>query len=236
MAVINDPGLAANVLQVGMGAGTIWTPGHVASGPLPVGTGGAYRLSMSSGTMAASLGANSEIFQFRYVTAASRVCLIHGISISAAVLTLPAVSTTVLVGPLAFRATQARGWSVAGSGGTRATMTGDNQNLRTTHATSEVNDIGICTTAALTAGTKTLDAQDIGSVVGSTGVLTAVGVQPQGIIIPKTNLMGDFAGSLAFPVVCANQEGIVVRVGPAFPATMTWAFTIDIAWSEVQGF
>lgn len=236
MATINDPNTAANVARVGMGGTPGWMPLHTVPGPLPIGNGGAYRLSMSAGTMGASLGANSEIFQFRYVTAASRVALVHGISVSAAILTLPAVSTTVLVGPFAFRATIARGWTVAGSGGTRATMTGDNQNLRTSHAASEVNDIGIATTAALTAGTKTLDAQDIGSVVASTGILTAVGTEASGVLVPKTNLMGDFAGSMAFPVVLANQEGVVVRVGPAFPATMTWTYTIDIAWSEVDGF
>jgi hypothetical protein len=219
-----------------MGAGTVWTPLHTTPGPLQVGTGGAYRLSMTSGTMAASLGANAELFQFRYVTAASRVCLIHGISISATIITLPAVSATVLVGPFTFRATAARAWTAAGSGGTRATLTTNQAKLRTAHATSEVNDAGISTTAGLTVGTKTLDTQDIGSVVCSTGVLTAVGVEPQGTLVPKTNLMGEFAGSMAFPVVCANQEGIVVRTGAAFPATMTWAFTVDIAWSEVQGF
>lgn len=219
-----------------MGGTPGWMPLHVSSGPLSIGNGGAYRLSMTSGTMAASLGANSEIFQFRYVTAASRVALVHGISVSAAILTLPGVSTTVLVGPLTFRATIARAWTGIGSGGTRATMTTNNQKLRTAHATSEVNDIGIATTAALTAGTKTLDSQDIGSVVGSTGVLTAVGVEPQGIIVPKTNLLGDYTGGLAFPLVLANQEGFVVRIGSAFPATMTWTYTVDVAWSEVDGF
>lgn len=236
MAVINDPGLAANVLQVGMGAGTIWTPAHVASGPLQVGTGGAYRLSMQAGTMAASLGANSEIFQFRYVTAASRKCLVHGISISVTVLTLPAVSTTVLAGPFTFRATHARAWTAAGTGGTRAVLTTNQAKMRTSHATSEVNDAGICTTAALTAGTKTLDTQDIGSVTGSLGVLTAVGTWASGIIVPKTNLLGEYLGGLAFPAVYDNQEGFVVRIGAAFPATMTWTYTVDVAWSEVQSF
>lgn len=234
MATINDPTLAGNVLQVGMGAGTIWTPGHVTSGPLQVGTGGAYRLSMTSGTMAAALGANSEIFQFRYVTAAARKCLVHGISISAAFLTPPAVAV-VAVGPLVFRATSARGWTGVGTGGTRASLVTNNQKMRTSHATSEVNDAGIATTAALTAGTKTLDTQDIGSVVSSLYFDLAAG-DTSGVLVPKTNLMGDFLGGLAFPEVYDNQEGFVVRVGAAFPATMTWAFTVDVAWSEVQSF
>lgn len=235
MAVI-EGGVSGQFAEVGMAGSVVWLPQHVAAGPLPVGTGGAFRLSMTSGTMAAALGANSEIFQFRYVTGAARTCLVHGISISATILTLPGISTTVLVGPLVFRATAARAWTVAGSAGTRATLTGNNQKMRTGHATSEVSDAGISTTGALTAGTKTLDSQDLGSVVGSTGVLTAVGVEPQGIIVPKTNLIGEFAGSMAWPLTLANQEGFVVRIGSAFPATMTWVFTVDVAWSEVQGF
>ncbi len=230
MATINDPNLAANVAQVGMGAGTVWSPQHVTSGPLPIGTGGAYRLSMVSGTMAAALGANSEIFQFRYTTAVGRVCLVHGISISAgANVAATAAAITSL------RATIARAWTVAGSGGTRATMINSNQKLRTAHATSEVADIGCATTGALTVGTKTLDAQDIGSValgLGTGAITTAVNLN----LCQKTNLLGDFAGSQAFPLVLANQEGFVIRTGIVFPATMTWNFSVDVAWSEVQSF
>jgi hypothetical protein len=231
MAVINDPTLAANVMQVGMGAGTVWMPSHVSSGPLPVGTGGAFRLSMQSGTMAVSLGANSEIFQFRFVTAASRVCLVHGVAISAG----PNVAASAAI-LAAVRMTLARAWTAAGSGGTRATLTTNNQKLRTIHATSEVNDIGISTTGALTAGTKTLDSQDVGSIafgIGTGAITTQVGLQ----WIPKTNLFGEFLGGLSFPLVLANQEGFVIRTGAnAFPAGATWTFGVDVAWSEVQGF
>lgn len=231
MAVINDPNIAANIARVGMGAGIVWTPQHVVSGPLPIGNGGAYRLSMQSGTMAVSLGANSEIFQFRYVTSNSRVCLVHGISISAG----PNVAASAAV-LAAFRATIARGWTAAGSGGTRATLTGNNQKLRTSFATSEVNDAGISTTAALTAGTKTLDSQDIGCIsfgIGTGAITTQVGLT----WVNKTNLLGEFTGGLAFSLVLANQEGFVIRTGAnAFPAGATWTFGVDVAWSEVDAF
>lgn len=231
MAVINDPNIAANVAQVGMGSGTIWVPQHVTPGPIPVGTGMGGRISMVSGTIAAALGANSELFQFRYVTAAGRVCLVHGISVSAGMNV--AASAAAL---LSLRATIARGWTADGTGGTAATLTGNNQKLRTAFgAASEVSSARMATTAALGAGTKTLDSQDIGGV--SYGVLTgAITVTPNGVLIPKTNLLGDFAGSLAFPLVLANQEGFVVRSGIIGPAAMTWALTVDVAWSEVQSF
>jgi hypothetical protein len=230
MAVINDPNIAAQVAQVGMGAGTTWTPQHVAGGPLPVGTGGAFRLSMVSGTLAAAIAANSELFQFRYVTGASRVCLVHGISVSAGA-NVAATAAAIL----SLRATVARAWTVAGSGGTRATMTGNNNKLRTAHTTSEVSDIGMATTAALTAGTKTLDSQDIGGVaygVGTGAITTSVPLN----LLGQTDLLGEFAGALGFPLVLANQEGFVVRTGIIQPATMTWNLTVNVAWTEVQSF
>jgi len=226
MAVI-EGGVSAALAGVGNQA---FSGLHTVGGPFPVGAGGAYRLSMVSGTIAAALAANSELFQLRYVTSASRVALIHGISVSAG-----ANVAATAAALLSLRATIARAWTVAGSGGTRATLTGDNQQLRTSHATSEVSDAGMATTGALTAGTKNLDSQDIGGVsygVG-TGALTTT---PNFTLVPKTNLFGDFIGGLASPIVLANQEGFVIRSGIIGPATMTWALTVDVAWSEVDAF
>jgi hypothetical protein len=207
MAVINDPNIAANVGRVGMGAGMVWVPNHVVVGPLPVGNGGSYRISMISGTIAAALAANSELFQFRYVTGASRVCLVHGVNVSAS----QNVAATAAA-LLSLRMTIARAWTVAGSGGTRANLAGNANKLRTGHATSEVSDIGISTTAALTAGTKTLDAQDIGAVHYSalTGAITTT---PSDQLVAATNLFGEFSGSMGFPLTLANQEGFIIRSG-----------------------
>lgn len=236
MAVINDPTIAALVARIGMGAGMVWTPMHVVSGPLPVGSGGAFSLSMQSATMSASLGANSEIFQFRYVTGAARLCLVHGITFSASVVTLPPVSTTVLSGPLSVRAAIAREWTAKGSSGTRATITGNSNKLRVGHATTEVDDAGISSSAALTAGTKTIDANDIASaVLTPPGILTAVGIGAP-MLCPRTALFGAFAQGLQHPIILGHEEGIILRSGLVFPGTMTWSFTVDIAWSEVDSF
>lgn len=233
MAVVNDPTIAANITRVGMGSGMVWVPEHVATGPLPVGAGGAYRLSMTSGTIAAALAANSELFQFRFVTAAARVCLVFGITVSAAMIVAPAVGTTPV--NMQLRATIARAWTAAGTGGTRATLTTNNQKLRTAHQTSEVNDIGMATTGALTAGTKTLDAQDIGGTTGGVYFDLAAG-DTSAILIPQTNLLGEFTGGLGFPLVLANQEGFVIRSGLVMPATLTWNLVANVLWSEVDGF
>lgn len=232
MAVINDPNDSTKIVRVGAFA---YTPAHVAPGPFPIGAGGAYKVSAVSGTMAAALAANSEIVQFRYVTAASRVCTVHSVMLSATILTLPGLSTTVASGPYQFRATMARAWTAAGSGGTRFVLTGNQAKLRTSFATSEVNDAGIATTGALTVGTKTLDTQDIGSITSSFMLATAAGAGDT-TIVDKAPLFGWGASNMPWPITLANQEGFVVRIGAAFPATMTWNFAIDILWSELDAF
>src|SRR5262245_49644669 len=230
MAVINDPNTAANVAAVGA---KTYSPLHTLGGPFPVGAGGAYRINMISGTIAASLGANSELFQFRYVTAVARVALIHGVTVSAAMIVAPAVGTTPvnmqLVGKIA------RAWTADGTGGTAATLTTNNQKLRTSQATSEVVSARMATTAALGAGTKTFDAQNFGGVTGGVYFDLAAG-DADGTLIRQTNLLGEFAGSLGFPLVLANQEGFSVLSGLVMPATLTWNLSVNVLWSEVDSF
>jgi len=229
MAVINDPNTSANIASVG---NKVYQPFHTLSGPFPVGAGGAYRISMTSGTIAAALAANSELFQFRYVTAASRVCLVCGVTVSASLIVAPTVGTTPvniqLVGKIA------RTWSAAGSGGTRATLTTNNQKLRTSFATSEVNDIGMATTGALTAGTKTFDSQNFGGVTGGLYFDLAAS-DVSGVLIPQTQLLGEFTG-LGFPLILANQEGFCILSGVVLPATMTWNLVVNVLWTETDTF
>ena len=226
MAVI-EGGVSAALVGVGAEAAS---PLHTVRMPISYGSGGWYRMGMTSGTMAAALGANSEIFQFRYVTAASRIALVYKVSISAG---LNVAATAA--GLIAFRMTAARAWTAAGSGGTRATLTGDNVNLRTSMATSEVNDAGISSTAALTAGTKTLDTTDMGAI--STGIGTGAITVSAGLPIIANTALFDADGEGQHPLVLANQEGFVIRVGAnAFPASMTWSFSVNVLWGEVPAF
>lgn len=206
------------------------SPLHTVRLPLSYGSGGFYRVGATSGTMAAALAANSEIFQFRYVTAASRLAAIYKVSISAG-----ANVAATAAGLVTLRMAAARSWTAAGSGGTRLTLTGDNVNLRTSMATSEVNDAGISTTGALTAGTKTLDTTDLAAI--TTGIGTgALTVAADFTIIPQTALF-DADGEGQHPLILANQEGFVIRNGAnAWPATMTWGFSVNVLWAEIPAF
>jgi hypothetical protein len=193
--------------------------------PVEFGALGSYRVGATSGTMAAALGANSEIFQFRWPDA-TRLALVHRVTISAGV-NVAATAAALL----SFRLTAARSWTVAGSGGTRLTLTTNNGKLRTSMGTTLVNDAGIATTGALTAGTKTLDATDLSNVsygIG-TGALTASVALD---IIPDTVLFSQ-DDTVGYPLVLALNEGFVIRSGLVGPLTMTWAFSVNVHWTEV---
>jgi hypothetical protein len=180
-----------------------------------------YRLGSVSGTMAASLGANSEIFQFRYVST-SKVALVRRVRFSFGANV--AAAATALA---SFRMTAARAWTAAGTGGTRLTLTGNNAKLRTSYDTTSVNDAGISTTGALTAGTKTLDSTDLGAIaygVGTGAITTSLDYG----LIPQM-LFDDGSSGL----ILATQEGFVIRTGAVLPAGMTWHFGVEVEWSEI---
>lgn len=226
MAVI-EGGVSGGLAGVGAEA---MAPMHTVVAHVSVGAGGAYRISPNSGTMAAALGANTEIFQFRYVTSASRICLVYKVCISAG-----ANVAATAAALLSFKLAAARGWTAAGTGGTRVVLTGNNAKLRTAYSTSEVNDVGISTTAALAIGTKTLDVTDMGGVafgIGTGAITTSLPLS----FLDKTPLY-DADGEGQHPLVLGNQEGFIIRNGPiAFPATMTWAFSVEVIWLEVPAF
>jgi hypothetical protein len=226
MAVI-EGGVSGSL--AGVGAESM-LPLHTLRAAVPVGSGGAFRAGLTSGTMAASLAANAELFQFRYVTSNSRLALVYKVSISAAASV--AAGAAALLG---FKLTAARAWTVAGSAGTRVTFAGNNNKLRTSLGTSEVNDVGISTTTGLGVGTKTLDSTDIGGVAIAVSAAAAT-VQVDLNLLPKTALL-DADGEGQYPLVLANQEGFVIRNGGnAWPAGMTWHFTAEVLWLEVPAF
>ena len=184
--------------------------------------GGALGLSLVSGTMAAGLAANSEIFQLRWVHP-EFLAVLEELSIWAG-----NAGTAFAAGFCRFHAIPARAWTADGSGGTAATLTGNNGKLRTSHSGwPPAVTARVASTAALTAGTKTLDAQGIGSAGG--GVLATAGAD---LIKPKVNLIE--VASLKHPLVLANQEGVVITA--AVPATGTWTFGVDVRLSSTRAY
>lgn len=221
--------IAGNGNTVAEVDGTNYRALRVRNVPLDVGALGHYRLSMASGTLPAALAANAELFQFRW-TDATRLCAVQKILISAG-----ANAAATAAGLVTLEATIARSWSADGSGGTAATITGNNQKARTSMGTTLLGAARIASTAALTAGTKTLDSQGIGNItlgIG-TGAITAAPTLP---LIDKTDLL-EQDGIEQHPVILAANEGFVIKNGAtAWPLSMTWALGVTVIWAEVAAY
>lgn len=202
--------------------GTRFNALRTSARPLEYQSNGTYGATLLSGVMAAGLAAGAEVFQFRW-TDPSKKAVIQEILFEGAG---SIVAFTAGVGVL--KVNVHRSWTVDGSGGTPATMTGDNGKLLSTMATSLMGVSGsmrIASTAALVAGTKTTDVQGIGGCV--TGVPAAAGAQ----VFPNNAL---FQPDQLHPLVLGTNEGFSIVA--TVPATGTWSFGVTIRWAEVDAY
>jgi hypothetical protein len=191
---------------------------HLAT-PYPVdyGTGGCFHMTTASGTMAAGLASGSPIWGFRW-TSSPLLAIIRRLQI-----TMWSGATGFTPGVIGFSLYAARNWSADDSGGTLATLTGDNGKLRTAMGSSAAA-IRTASTGALTAGTRTLDAQQI------VNQLATISSAVSTVFMQKAPLLTKALGG-DHPVVLAQNEGVVLTVNP--PATGVWSFAIEAEWDEV---
>ena len=210
--------------------GTTFRALRVTARPVNYGALGMYRVGAVSGTMAAALAANSELVQWRWVDA-TNLGLVYKVAVSAGANV--AATAAALV---AFRLTIARGWTVAGTGGTRLVLTGNNVKLRTSMGTSLVNDVGVSTTTGLGAGTKTLDVTDCGAVVRGIGTGALTTSSNFSLLDAGGGILFDADGEGQHPLVAVQNEGFIVRSGNAWPAAMTWHFAVQCVWAEAAAF
>lgn len=203
-------------------SGTTHRALRVEQRPLDHGSLGVYRKSLLSGTMAAGLAANSEIYQFRW-THATNLCAVQRVILDG----LSGSATAFAAGFGKVDLMLARSWSADGSGGTAGTITGNNGKLRTSMGTTLIGSVRVSSTAALTAGTKTLDTDPVGQISLSFG--TAVSVQ----YANQVYLFGEDPAA-THPLVLAQNEGFVLRA--TVPATGTWQFGVTVLWSEVTAY
>lgn len=196
--------------------------------PIDYGSLGAYRYGGFSGVLPAALAANSEIFQFRWADA-TRLATINNIRISAA------VSTTFFAAgvPIQIDVVKSSAWTVAGTGGTGITpaaMLKKRANMGS--SLLGAGDVRIATTAALGAGTKTLETLAISNICGA-GPITA---SLDGTIFgPNTSLFSAVVGDGEHPLVLAQNEGFSIR-SVAVPGTGTWMVAINVDWTELTGY
>jgi len=186
-----------------------------------------YRYSGFTGTIGAALAASSELLQFRFLAGTKTFAMVHMVSFDG----LGIVAVATAAGPIGFQMVPARAWTVAGSGGTRIAVSGDNLQMETSIPNSQISDLGIATTGALTVGTKTLDANAIGGIFGGVGTAAVTGYGPTSLAMPKT--LFDSIGGVLAPLKLANQEGFVIRTTHAGPTALTYVAGFTVVWSEV---
>lgn len=222
---IQIQGNAGTVAEVD---GTTYRAVRTVARPYDYGSLGAYGFGAFTGILPAALGANSEIFQFRWPDA-TRFAIINSIVIAAS------VSTTFFAAgvPVQIDLVKATSWSAQGTGGnalTPASLLKKRTSMGSSLLTA--GDLRIASTAALGIGTKTLEGSSVAALAAA-GPITA---SLAGTIIPpftplwQSNTMHGQA-----PFVLAQNEGLVIRC-VAVPATGTWTASIQVDWTEVTAF
>lgn len=216
---IQIQGNGGTVAEVG---GTTFRAMIVNQKPVEYGSLGIYRKSLTSGTMAAALAANSTVYSWRWGDA-TRLGVVQKITLDG----LAGSATAFTAGFATVRGFQARSFSASDSGGTAGTLTGNNSKLRTSMGTTLVTDVRISSTTNLTAGTRTLDTDPFCQLTFSIGTVASV------IYAGLVPLFGEDVGP-SMPWVCAQNEGFILQA--TVPATGTWQFGVSTLWGEVSSF
>jgi hypothetical protein len=205
----------ANIAEVEATKALRVTPRDVDYGAL-----GIYAEGQTSGLMAAGLAAASPIVAARW-THATNLAVIKRVVFSAG-----NDATAFAAGSFLFKLFVARSWSVSDSGGTSMLPVSNENKLRANMGTTLFGDMRLSSTATLTAGTRTKDANPIGVLAG--GVPNVAG---SSLITPNClweALPGDF------PLILAQNEGLVIEA--TVPATGTWKFGVRLNWAEVTSY
>jgi hypothetical protein len=191
--------------------------------PEDYGALGIYALAPSNGAsaMAAGLAAASPIFSFRWGNAAN-LALIKRVTFSAG-----NGVTAFTAGVAKFDLIAARSFTVNDTGGVAVVPSGNQNKLRTSGmGTSLLTDARISQTATLTAGTRTLDANALGSIVA--GIPNTAGAT----MIAPFPMWDARAGD--HPFILAQNEGFVIQA--TVPATGVWFFAVKVDWVEIASY
>lgn len=194
---------------------------------------GYYMLALRTGLITATLAdgstlfsliwAGSRRFQLRrfavqaMVTATITTAVLWGVDLFFGIDTVSNDTGGAAANPTGEEAKKATGWSTSNIDGSTATADG---------ATTEIR---IATTAALTAGTRTLRTNPLAQWRGYTG--TVVGTK---IFEDRKGMLDHLFLSTGAPVQLADSEGLYLVSDGAGPATGTFELTIDLEWAELE--
>lgn len=202
--------------------------------PIPHGANGHYAYASKTGTIAAALAAGAVLFAFRWTHATVLAVITRMV-----VRFQPNVVFTAAGANLSLAAYVGRSYSASHTGGTAATLTGNNCKRRTSFATTKAGDIRIATTAALGGGTITVDAQPFK--YGGPGRPNWDNAAAGTPFIFNQNPVGsiDYIPDIdrgEYPLVLAQNEGIVLKNEVVWPAAGTAEVSVEIDWAEVDAY
>ena len=189
--------------------------------PIDVGALGSYSIAVKTGIMAAGLAAAAPIcaFLWKPTTPATALAIIRKIKLS-----MYDLGTGFAAGDVLFEAYVARAFTVQDTGGGAATLTTNNAKLRTSYATTQAA-IQVSTTATLTAGTRTLDANPFRA-LQAVATTSAFGA----ITVAETEIFRVQPGEQPL-ILAGSGEGVVIQA--TVPATGTWTAYVTFDWDEV---
>ena len=124
----------------------------------------------------------------------------------------------------------ARSWTASDTGGTAIAVTGSNCKHRTSLATPTSVDCRIATTVALTAGTRTLDSNNISQLGGIALASTLSAVVPNSL----NNLLQHDTGE--YPLVLAQNEGLIVQSITAMAAGGILKALVNMEFAEAVSY
>lgn len=162
------------------------------------------------------LAANAPVWSLRNIST-TRSLLITRVQVGFAT-TTAFTNAQALLYQLFF----ARGFTASDTAGTAVALTANQNKARTSLATLNSVNMQICTAAALTAGTRTLDAVALASAIGTVGTV--------GTTMPMTTLYQHDSDD--YPLFLAQDEGLVIQSAIVMGAVGVGNITVNIAFSE----
>ena len=183
--------------------------------------GGWCSIGAQSGAMTV-IGANGPVFSLRNIS--TKLILVRRIGVG-----LMATTGFTAAQKLDVALFAARGFTASDSGGTAIAFTGSNAKHRTALNTPASLDCRIATTGALTAGTRTLDANALSQQSGY--ALTTAGA----VIAPAlANLFAHDTGD--YPLALAQNEGLVLTLPTAMGAGGVASLFVNLEFAESDSF
>jgi hypothetical protein len=178
---------------------------------------------LALGPRRSASGPHGPVFSLRNAAGNCELVLVRHVGLG--FLTTTAFTTAQVVN---YRLFFARSFPASDTGGTAISITGNNTKVRTSLVAPSAMDARIATTAALTAGTRTLDTNalaQIGAWSGGAG---------QGLVPVQNNLWDQYTGDQL--VVLAPNEGLVIANLTAMGAAGVIRLYVNVEFAVAVAF